>query len=130
MMDIAEVARRSGLKPSTLRYYEKIGLIHSPSRKGLRRQYFPSVLNKLNIISLGRMAGLSLIEISMMFDANDELSIDRTLLIQKTTEIDAQIKQLQAIRNSLFHVATCPQTSHLECPSFQKMMSAVKRDLS
>lgn len=124
-MDIAEVSRESGLKPSTLRYYEKLGLIQPIGRKGLRRQYAQNVLNKLSIISLGRMAGLSLSEISAMFDKNDELAIDRALLTQKTIEIDAQIKRLQAIRDSLSHVANCPEPSHLECPSFQKMMKSV-----
>ncbi|CAM3212673.1 DNA-binding transcriptional MerR regulator [Vibrio diazotrophicus] len=129
-MDIATVSSESGLKPSTLRYYEKLGLIHSIGRKGLRRQYAPNVLNKLNIISLGRLAGLSLSEISTMFNENDELAIDRVLLTQKTIEIDAQIKRLKAVRDSLNHVATCPQPSHLECPSFQKMMKSVKHYMS
>lgn len=129
-MDIADVSSKSGLKPSTLRYYEKLGLIRSIGRKGLRRQYAPSVLDKLNIISLGRLAGLSLNEIATMFDDNDELAIDRTLLAQKTIEIDAQIKRLQAVRDSLKHVSTCPHSSHIECSSFQKMMKSVKRYMS
>ncbi|NOH60974.1 helix-turn-helix domain-containing protein [Vibrio sp. RE88] len=128
-MDIADVSRRSGLKPSTLRYYEKLGLIRSIGRNGLRRQYAPSVLNKLNIICLGRLAGLSLVEISAMFDDKDELAIDRALLTKKTHEIDAQIKRLQAVRDSLNHVANCPEPSHLDCPSFQKMMKSVKHYL-
>ena len=128
-MDIADVSRRSGLKPSALRYYEKLGLIRSIGRNGLRRQYAPSVLNKLNIICLGRLAGLSLDEISVMFDDKDELSIDRALLTQKTHEIDAQIERLQAVRDSLNHVANCPERSHLDCPSFQKMMKSVKHYL-
>ncbi|QMV16913.1 helix-turn-helix domain-containing protein [Vibrio spartinae] len=129
-MDIADVSRESGLTPSTLRYYEKIGLIRSNGRKGLRRQYAPKVLNQLNIISLGRMAGLSLNEISTMFDTADDLAIDRNLLMQKAVEIDIQIKRLKIVRDSLKHVATCPQSSHLDCSSFQKLMKSVKRYLS
>lgn len=129
-MDIATVSSKSGFNPSTLRYYEKLGLIHSTGRKGLRRQYAPNVLNKLSIISLGRLAGLSLSEISTMFNENDELAIDRVLLTQKTMEIDAQIKRLKVVRDSLKHVATCPQASHLECLSFQKMLKSVKSYLS
>ncbi|WP_019275203.1 helix-turn-helix domain-containing protein [Vibrio coralliilyticus] len=128
-MDIADVSRQSGLKPSTLRYYEKLGLIRSIGRNGLRRQYAPSVLNKLNIICLGRLGGLSLDEISAMFDDKDELAIDRALLTKKTHEIDVQIKRLQAVRDSLNHVANCPEPSHLDCPSFQKMMKSVKHYL-
>lgn len=55
-MDIAEVTKLSGLPASTLRYYEQLGLITSIGRSGLRRQYAPNVLEKLNLISLGRLA--------------------------------------------------------------------------
>ncbi|MGO1191750.1 helix-turn-helix domain-containing protein [Vibrio casei] len=126
-MDIGEVAKRSGCLPSTLRYYEKLGLIHSVGRHGLRRQYTSKVLNKLSIISLGQMAGLSLTEIATMFDEHQELVIDRVLLLEKTQQIDEQIRHLKAVKKSLHHVATCPQLSHLECPSFQKMMEAVQK---
>ncbi|MDC5705359.1 helix-turn-helix domain-containing protein [Vibrio europaeus] len=128
-MDIAVVSKESGLAPSTLRYYEKIGLIRSIGRNGLRRQYSPNVLNKLNIISLGRAAGLSLEEIASMFDVDDELAINRNLLTQKVEEIDEQIKRLAIVRDNLNHVANCPQPSHLECPSFQKLMKSAKRYL-
>lgn len=129
-MDIAEVSGESGLAPSTLRYYEKLGLIQSIGRKGLRRQYSPKVLNKLNIISLGRVAGLSLSEIATMFDDSDELAIDRALLAQKASDIDRQIKRLEAVRDSMNHVATCPKVSHIDCPSFQKLMTSAKRYLA
>ncbi|KLN65028.1 helix-turn-helix domain-containing protein [Vibrio sp. VPAP30] len=128
-MDIAVVSKESGLAPSTLRYYEKIGLIRSIGRNGLRRQYSPNILNKLNIISLGRAAGLSLEEIASMFDVDDELAISRDLLTQKVEEIDEQIKRLAIVRDNLNHVANCPQPSHLECPSFQKLMKSAKRYL-
>lgn len=128
-MDIAVVSKESGLAPSTLRYYEKIGLIRSIGRNGLRRQYSPNILNKLNIISLGRAAGLSLEEIASMFDVDDELAINRNLLTQKVEEIDEQIKRLAIVRDNLNHVANCPQSSHLECPSFQKLMKSAKRYL-
>lgn len=129
IMDIAEVAKQSGLPPSTLRYYEKLDLIHSIGRSGLRRQYSPNVLNRLNLISLGRIAGLSLSEISDMFKQphDQALFINRELLAQKALDIDAQIKRLKAVRDSLNHVASCPHDSHLECKSFQRLMKLVKR---
>ena len=43
-MDIAEVAKRSGMAASTLRYYEKKGLIASTGRQGLRRTFGKDVL--------------------------------------------------------------------------------------
>ena len=58
-MDIAEVARRSGLPASTLRYYEEKGLIASTGRQGLRRTFAPGVLDQLALVALGRAAGFS-----------------------------------------------------------------------
>jgi MerR family redox-sensitive transcriptional activator SoxR len=65
-MDIAEVAKRSGLRASTLRYYEERGLIASVGRQGLRRTFEPRVLDQLALISLGQVAGFSLDEIAEM----------------------------------------------------------------
>jgi DNA-binding transcriptional MerR regulator len=70
MLDIAEVAKRSGLPASTLRFYEEKGLIESAGRRGLRRTFEPTVLERLALIALGRLAGFSLDEIGRMFGAD------------------------------------------------------------
>lgn len=125
-LDIGEVAKQSGLQASALRYYEKLGLISSIGRKGLRRQYKHDVLEKLTLISLGRSAGLSLEEIASMFSPQGELAVDRDMLTHKANEIDQTIKKLELVRDSMRHVATCPAENHLDCPSFQKLLTAVK----
>jgi len=66
-MDIAEVAKRSGLRASTLRYYEEKGLVHSVAPPGERRRFAPGVLDQLALIALGQSAGFSLDEIRSMF---------------------------------------------------------------
>ena len=66
-MDIADVVKRSGVPASTLRFYEEKGLVASNGRHGLRRQYDADVLERLALISLGRVAGFSLDEIGGMF---------------------------------------------------------------
>ena len=65
-MDISEVCKQTGVPSSALRYYEKLGLIHSVTEKGKRRRYAPSVLDQLALIALGQTAGLSLEEIRSM----------------------------------------------------------------
>ena len=76
-MDIAEVAKRSGLPASTLRYYEEKGLIASHGRQGLRRVFDDRVLERLALIALGRAAGFSLEEIARMFAPDGQPAIDR-----------------------------------------------------
>ena len=56
-MDIAEVAKRSGLRASTLRYYEEKGLIQSVGQPGERRRFAPGVMDQLALIALGQSAG-------------------------------------------------------------------------
>ncbi len=120
-IDIGEVAKRSGLPTSTLRYYEEQGLIQSIGRHGLRRQYSDSVLQRLALISLGRNAGFSLQEIGDMFTPKS-VNIDRELLQKKSEELDEQIKRLTTMRDGLRHAAKCPAPSHLECPKFQRIL--------
>lgn len=64
--DSAEVAMRSGLPASTLRFYEEKGLVTSAGRRGLRRLFDAAVLERLALIALRRSAGLSLDEIARM----------------------------------------------------------------
>ena len=123
-MDIAEVAKRSGVPASTLRYYEKKGLIASVGPAGGRRQFVPSVLNQLALIALGQAAGLSLDEIASMLTPSGGPNIDRQLLSAKADDIDATIKQLRAVSRGLRHAAACPAPSHAECPTFQGLLKA------
>ncbi len=120
-IDIGEVAKRSSLPTSTLRYYEEQGLIQSIGRHGLRRQYSDSVLQRLALISLGRNAGFSLQEIGDMFTPQS-VNINRDLLLEKSEELDEQIKRLTIMRDGLRHAAKCPAPSHLECPKFQRIL--------
>ena len=64
---IAEVAKRSGLRASTLRYYEEKGLIQSVGQPGERRRFAPGVMDQLALIALGQSAGFSLDDIRSMF---------------------------------------------------------------
>lgn len=123
-MDISEVARRSGVAASALRYYERKGLIASLGREGARRQFSPAVLDQLALIALGQAAGFSLDEIHAMFTPNGKPAIDRTMLSAKADEIDRMVKRLKAMSDGLRHAAACPAPSHAECPSFQRLLKA------
>lgn len=123
-LDIAALARRSGVPASTLRFYEERGLIASIGRKGLRRLFDPTVLERLAMIALGRSAGFTLDEIGRMFGAVGKISIDRALLTAKAAELDRTIRQLTAMRDGLRHAAVCKAPSHRECPKFQRLLKA------
>ena len=123
-MDIAEVARRSGIPASTLRFYEEKGLIRSTGRSGLRRTFDARILERLALISLGAASGFSLDEIARMFSPDGRLRLDRKRLAGKAEELDATIRKLTAMRDGLRHAAACPAPSHLECPTFRRLLRA------
>ena len=123
-MDISEVARASGVPASTLRYYEEKGLIASIGRRGLRRTFAPGVVERLALIALGRAAGFSLDEIARIFAHAGGPQIDRQLLAGKADELDRTIRKLSAMRDGLRHAAACRAPSHLECPTFRRLMNA------
>jgi DNA-binding transcriptional MerR regulator len=123
-LDIAEVAQQSGVPASTLRFYEEKGLIASTGRRGLRRVFEASVLERLLLISLGSAAGFSLDEIARMFAPDGRPRIDRGMLAAKARELDGTIRKLSAMRDGLRHAAVCPARSHLECPTFRRLLGA------
>jgi DNA-binding transcriptional MerR regulator len=123
-VDISQVSKRSGVPASALRYYEEKGLISSSGRYGLKRLFDPSVLDQLALISLGQVAGFTLDEIALMLTPAGQLSIDRQMLTKKANEIDAMIVRLKAMSKGLKHAAACPAPTHLECPSFRRLMRA------
>ena len=123
-LDIAEVARQSGIPASTLRFYDEKGLIASSGRRGLRRTFDPAVLERLALIAVGRAAGFSLDEIAHMFAPEGSPRIDRQMLAAKADDLDKTIRKLSAMRDGLRHAAVCPAPSHMECPTFRRILKA------
>jgi len=123
-LDIAQVAQRSGIPASTLRFYEEKGLIASTGRRGLRRLFDPAVLERLALITLGRAAGFTLDEIARMFAPNGPPRIDRQMLSGKARELDRTIRKLSAMRDGLEHAAACRAPTHMQCPTFRRLLRA------
>src|SRR6185295_20025842 len=126
-LDIAEVAQQCRLPASALRFYEEKGLIKSIGRRGLRRVYAAGVTERLALIALGRAAGFSLDEIAQMFAPDGRLRIDRQMLAAKADEIDKKVRELTAMRNGLRHAVACKAPSHMECPTFRRLLSAASQ---
>ena len=119
--DISQVSKQSGVPASTLRYYEEKGLIASNGRRGLKRTFDPDVFEKLGLIALGRAAGFTLDEIAAMMSP-DGPRIDRARLTEKADELDEKIRQLTVMRDGLRHASACRAPSHMECPTFRRIL--------
>jgi MerR family redox-sensitive transcriptional activator SoxR len=107
---IGEVARRTGLSTSALRYYEKAGLLPAPPRSAKRRRYDPDVVGRVRIIVLARDAGFTIKQTRTFLSgfpiATTPAARWRTLATQKLEELNVQmdrIAQMKAILEASFH---------------------------
>ncbi|HET7527233.1 MAG TPA: helix-turn-helix domain-containing protein [Burkholderiaceae bacterium] len=123
-LDITEVAQRSGLPASALRFYEEKGLIRSVGRRGLRRLFDSKVLEQLALIALGRAARFSLDEIARMFAPDGRPRVDRQMLAAKADELDRTVRELTAMRDQLRHAVACRAPSYMQCPTFRRFLRA------
>ena len=111
-LSIGEVAQRSGVAPSALRFYEHRGLIASARTDGNQRRYDRAVLRRIALIQAGRAAGISLAEIRAALAG---LPTSRTpnrrdwerLSSRWRNDLDARIETLQALRERLTTCIGC-----------------------
>ena len=126
LLDIAEVASKSGLAPSALRFYEKRGLLTSAGRNGLRRAYEPEVLDRLALIVCARGAGFTIAEIARFLVATPGDTELRVRMAAKARDLEEDIARLARMRDSLRHAATCDHEPLVECPDFTRAVSPPK----
>ncbi|HET7760683.1 MAG TPA: redox-sensitive transcriptional activator SoxR [Gaiellaceae bacterium] len=111
-LTIGEVAARSGVAASALRFYERRGLIAAARTDGNQRRYDRSVLRRIAFIQAGRAAGIALTEIGAALEG---LPTHRTpsrrdwerLSKRWRDDLDARIETLQALRNRLTTCIGC-----------------------
>lgn len=115
-LTIGEVSRRTEVPPTTLRYYEQIGLLVAPSRAAGRRCYDESVLARLEVIRMCKLAGFSLEEMALLFnDDGPGRSASRALAASKIAEIDSRVAELGNARKVIEWGLACTCRSINEC---------------
>lgn len=92
-LSIGEVSRRAGVRPSALRYYERIGLLSAPKRLNGRRRYDPRVLHELTYIQFAQRVGFTLSEIKHL---NSHGQGTASSLAGWQKAVDAKLEQLHA----------------------------------
>ena len=70
-LSIGEVASRAGVRASSIRYYESVGVLPEPVRESGRRRYGPDAVDRLRAIAVAQQAGFSLDEISELLDGSE-----------------------------------------------------------
>src|SRR5579864_3363927 len=109
-LTISEVARRIRLRPSAIRYYERIGLLPPAERQSGQRRYDPTVLYRLAIIQRARQLGFTLSEIRHLFfgfrDGTRPSERWRTLSQRKLAELDDLMNGIKVVRGVLKKLMT------------------------
>lgn len=124
LLTIGDVARRTGVAQTTLRYYEQVGLLPPPERAGGQRRYQESILVRLEVIRLCKAAGFTLEEITvLMGEDTPGRPAARALAEAKLTEIDAQMDSLARAREIIRWGmrCTCPSIDACTCGIHQAL---------
>ena len=110
-LTISEVERRSGVKATTIRYYESINVLPAPRRANGRRRYDPAILDRLAFIHVAQRLGFSLNEIVLLFEPRDAtvpLSERwQVMAREKLADVDRLIRQAHNIRRTLLGGLDC-----------------------
>ena len=121
-LTIGEVARRAGLAASSIRYYERIGLLPEPHRLSGQRRYDAAVLGKLGFIGVAQGAGFKLREIKALIEGVDGpggmAEQIRRLSSQKLGEVEALLERTRAMKGWLEVAQECGCATPEECALF------------
>ena len=124
MLTIGEVAARTGIATSALRYYEREGLIPIADRRGGRRVYGDDILDRLALIGVAKSAGFTVAEIKRFLSGFSRRTPPgrrwRALAGRKRAELDERIADLVRMNQVLDRVTGC------ECPSLEDCARAIR----
>jgi MerR family transcriptional regulator, redox-sensitive transcriptional activator SoxR len=128
LLPIGDVAQASGRSASSIRYYERVGLIPAPERVSGQRRYPRAVLRTLAVIDTAQRAGLTLAEIKALLAANPgdagtagDLGVSdclRQVATRKLPEVRALIERAERVRRWLEAAADCACPTLDDCQLF------------
>lgn len=148
LLTIGQVATRSGVATSALRYYETVGLISAVRSTGGQRRYQRSVLRRIAFVRVAQQVGLTLDEIATALGSLPQQRTPTKADWQRLSEpwrerIDSRIRELEVLRSELTSCIGCGCLSLRSCslynrgdemaergPGPQRLHAAVRRATS
>jgi DNA-binding transcriptional MerR regulator len=121
LMTIGQLAGETGVPTSTIRFWERKGLLAPDRRQSGQRRYTPDAVRSVAMLRLLQEVGLTLADIRRF---REERAITprswHRLVAEKLTDVERQIAALEHARDLLSHASTCHHDDLLACPAFQE----------
>ena len=118
-MKIGQLAHRTGLRASAIRYYERLGLLAPPHRVGGQRRYSPDALDRVLLIRFASEMGFSLAEIKLFLSGLRENAPVgprwKKLATKKISEVEESIARSLRLKTLLQNLLHCRCASLNEC---------------
>ena len=120
---VGHIARRCGIKVSTLHYYEQQGLISSWRNEGNQRRYSKDVIRRVSVIKAAQKVGITLADIKLAFatlpnNRTPNAKEWKTLAVNWQDTLNARIQYLENLRDSLTGCIGCGCLSMDNCPIY------------
>ncbi len=113
-MTIGEVAKRTGLTTSAIRFYERAGLLPKPVRSSGQRRYELAILDRIAVLERAKACGFTLAEVGLLFNGHEKHSTKwRRLAAKKIAELDAALQRVAAMKELLERPCQC--ATEAEC---------------
>ena len=124
-LSIGEVAKRTGVAASALRYYEHAGLIPKADRQGGKRVYGEDILDRLALVGAAKAAGFTVAEMKTLLSGFARRSTPgprwRKLAERKLAELEERAAEIERMKRVLGAMAGC------ECPTLQACSQAIRQ---
>jgi len=123
LLSIGDAARRAGVPASTLRYWERAGLLPAPQRVGGKRRYDTDDLRQLDLLVLAKQLGFSLAEVRVILAgisaSEPPPQLWRELAARKLAEVERMLDEARAMKQILETGMRC------ECLTMEDCLAAM-----
>ncbi len=126
LLTIGELARRTSVTTSALRYYDELGLVCPTRRVSGHRRYAVDAIAAVSVVRFLQEVGFTLAETKRVIASSERSPVGRReLAARKSEELRHRIARDQAARQAIEHSLVCPRDDLLDCPNFRATMKGV-----
>lgn len=118
-MSIGELAEETDTPISTVRFYERKGLLAAPPRESGKRRYPPDAVDRVLLIRMWQDSGFTLGEIADLLAERHDLAEWKELVHRKIAELAVLEDQIERSRAQLEHALQCKAEDWATCPTMR-----------